>query len=58
MATPYYIPETDVPLPPKGADVITTLCDCLLEGGAPGIHFYTLNKSKPTLDICQRLELA
>ncbi|MBT5032311.1 MAG: methylenetetrahydrofolate reductase [NAD(P)H] [Proteobacteria bacterium] len=41
-----------------GADVITTLCDCLLEGGAPGIHFYTLNKSKPTLDICQRLELA
>ena len=41
-----------------GTDVITTLCDCLLEGGAPGIHFYTLNKVQPTMDICQRLELA
>ncbi|HAY46555.1 MAG TPA: methylenetetrahydrofolate reductase [NAD(P)H] [Gammaproteobacteria bacterium] len=40
-----------------GAEVITTLCDCLLEGGAPGIHFYTLNKASPTIEICKRLEL-
>ena len=34
MSTPYYIPETDVPLPPKGADVITTACDyCIVACG-------------------------
>jgi arsenite oxidase large subunit len=34
MATPYYIPETNVPLPPKGADVITTACDyCIVACG-------------------------
>ena len=34
MATPYYIPETNVPLPPKGAEVITTACDyCIVACG-------------------------
>ena len=34
MTTPYYIPETDVPLPPKNADVITTACDyCIVACG-------------------------
>ena len=34
MTTPYYIPETNVPLPPKGADVITTACDyCIVACG-------------------------
>ncbi len=34
MSTPYYIPETNVPLPPKGADVITTACDyCIVACG-------------------------
>ena len=32
MATPYYIPETNVPLPPKGADVISTACDYCIVG--------------------------
>ena len=29
----------------------------LLEGGAPGLHFYTMNRAGPTLAICQRLGL-
>ncbi len=34
MATPYYIPETDVPLPPKDADVLSTACDyCIVACG-------------------------
>ncbi|MCP3971913.1 MAG: arsenate reductase (azurin) large subunit [Rhodobacteraceae bacterium] len=34
MTTPYYIPETNVPLPPKDADVITTACDyCIVACG-------------------------
>ena len=32
MATPYYVPESHVPLPPKGADVITTACDYCVVG--------------------------
>ena len=38
-----------------GIDVIVRLCERLIAGGAPGIHFYTLNQSALTLEICQRL---
>jgi methylenetetrahydrofolate reductase (NADPH) len=38
-----------------GVDVITKLCERLIAGGAPSIHFYTLNQSALTLDICRRL---
>jgi len=38
-----------------GLDVVTRLCERLIEGGAPGIHFYTLNQSALTLEICRRL---
>lgn len=38
-----------------GIDVITRLCERLIAGGAPGIHFYTLNQSALTLEICERL---
>lgn len=41
-----------------GLDVVTGLCQRLIEGGAPGMHFYTLNQSGPTLEICRRLGLA
>lgn len=34
-----------------GAEVVTTLCDRLIAGGAPGLHFYTLNKAGPTAAV-------
>ncbi|MBI3157963.1 MAG: methylenetetrahydrofolate reductase [NAD(P)H] [Burkholderiales bacterium] len=38
-----------------GLDVVTRLCERLLAGGAPGLHFYTLNQSALALEICRRL---
>ena len=38
-----------------GLDVVTALCERLRAGGAPGLHFYTLNLAAPTLEICKRL---
>jgi len=40
-----------------GLDVVTALCDRLLRGGAPGLHFYTLNQAGLTTTIWQRLGL-
>ncbi len=41
-----------------GLDVVTDLCANLLEGGAPGLHFYTLNQAGPVSTVWQRLSLA
>ena len=38
-----------------GLDVITDLCDQLRTAGVPGLHFYTMNQSAATLEICRRL---
>jgi methylenetetrahydrofolate reductase (NADPH) len=40
-----------------GLDVVTALCDRLLAGGAPGLHFYTMNRADLTAEICRRLKL-
>ncbi|OQX38081.1 MAG: methylenetetrahydrofolate reductase [NAD(P)H] [Oceanospirillales bacterium LUC14_002_19_P2] len=38
-----------------GEEVITRLCERLLAGGAPGLHFYTLNQAEPSLKIWNNL---
>lgn len=40
-----------------GADVVTEVCRKLLDAGAPGLHFYTLNRTEPTRTIWERLGL-
>lgn len=40
-----------------GLDVVTSLCERLLAGGAPGLHFYTLNQAVLTTEIWRRLNL-
>jgi len=38
-----------------GADVVATLCRRLVEGGAPALHFYTLNLARPTAAVLDQL---
>ncbi|MEJ2321539.1 MAG: methylenetetrahydrofolate reductase [NAD(P)H] [Gammaproteobacteria bacterium] len=40
-----------------GEEVVTNLCRKLLDAGAPGLHFYTMNQSGPTLKIWKNLGL-
>ena len=40
-----------------GMDVVTRMCQRLLESGAPSLHFYTMNQSAATLELCRRLGL-
>ena len=39
-----------------GTDVVSSLCQQLIEGGAPGLHFYSLNQTEASLSIIQRLK--
>jgi methylenetetrahydrofolate reductase (NADPH) len=38
-----------------GLDVVTSLCERLLKGGAPGLHIYTLNRANASFLLWQRL---
>ncbi len=40
-----------------GLDVVTSLCERLLDEGAPGLHFYTMNMADATLELWKRLGL-
>ncbi len=40
-----------------GVDLVTELCDVLLENEAPGLHFYTMNQTEPTAQIVKNLGL-
>jgi methylenetetrahydrofolate reductase (NADPH) len=39
-----------------GIEVVTRLCERLVAGGAPSLHFYTLNQSALALEVCRRLD--
>ncbi len=41
-----------------GLDVVTRLCQTLLQKGAPGLHFYTINQAEPTLRLWKNLGLS
>ena len=38
-----------------GLDIVADLCEQLCNGGAPALHFYSMNQSAPTLEIISRL---
>ncbi|WP_394235183.1 methylenetetrahydrofolate reductase [NAD(P)H] [Pseudomonas anguilliseptica] len=40
-----------------GEQVITEMCERLLQGGAPGLHFYSMNQAEPSLAIWNNLKL-
>lgn len=40
-----------------GAELVSELCETLLDNGAPGLHFYTMNQTAPTAAILRNLDL-
>jgi methylenetetrahydrofolate reductase (NADPH) len=38
-----------------GLDVVTQLCERLRAGGAPGLHFYTMNQAEAAVEVCRRV---
>ncbi|HBE92628.1 MAG TPA: methylenetetrahydrofolate reductase [NAD(P)H] [Gammaproteobacteria bacterium] len=40
-----------------GFDVVFTMCERLLDAGAPGLHFYSMNRTEPTRGLWKALNL-
>ena len=40
-----------------GLDVVSDLCEQLLNGGAPGLHFYTMNQSQTVMQLVERISV-
>ena len=49
--------DSDEELGKFGVEVVTRLCERLIELGAPAIHFYTLNRWGATTKVCANLGL-
>ncbi len=49
--------DDDASLRAFGVDLVTELCEVLLENEAPGLHFYTMNQTEPTAQIVKNLGL-
>lgn len=49
--------DDDTSLKAFGVDLISELCETLLDNGAPGLHFYTMNQTDPTAAIVRNLGL-
>jgi len=49
--------DDEVSLKAFGVDLVTELCEVLLENEAPGLHFYTMNQTEPTAQIVKNLGL-
>lgn len=49
--------DDDASLKAFGVDVVSELCELLLENGAPGLHFYTMNQTEPTAQIVKNIGL-
>ncbi|WP_183042952.1 methylenetetrahydrofolate reductase [Candidatus Portiera aleyrodidarum] len=47
--------KTDNDIENIGKEIVINLCEILIKGGAQGLHFYTLNKIEPTLNILNEL---
>lgn len=50
------IQNNDVAVKKLGVEICVQMCEELLEAGAPGVHFYTINLEKCVNDVFHRLE--
>ena len=50
--------DDDASLKSFGVDLVSELCEVLLENDAPGLHFYTMNQTEPTAQIVSNLGLS